>query len=272
MIQTLRRMLGLDPQAQLKRTLGGMELPTFSQTTQALLRDLRDPDTPMSRIGDRLAADPGLSVTVLRLANRASNGLRRPVVDAAHATRLLGRSEIESLVIAAAVKQALPDAKTPGFDSGRFWRDAALRASVAKQLADVSDPAHARTAFTAALLQDMAIPLLVSANPERYRDLVADGTDQIEAREEEHYGWNHATVAGWLCSTWALPGDLTDLIVQHHQPGATPVLGAAEHPLDADPDPFLEDARVTAGLGPEQAAALLEAARIDAQELAAALG
>lgn len=271
MIQTLRRMLGLDPEAQLKRTLGDMELPTFSKTTQALLRDLRDPDAPMSRIGDRLAADPGLSVTVLRLANRASNGLRRPIIDAAHATRLLGRSEIESLVIAAAVKQALPDAKAPGFDSGRFWRDAALRASVAKQLADVTDPARARTAFTAALLQDMAVPLLVSANPECYRDLIAEGTDQLEAREEERYGWNHATVAGWLCSSWALPDDLTGLIVHHHQPGATPVLRAAEHALDADPEAFLEDAREAAGLGPEQASALLEAARVDAQELQAAL-
>jgi HD-like signal output (HDOD) protein len=264
-------MLGLDPHAALKRTLGDLELPVFSQTTQAVLRDLRDPDTPMSRIGDRLATDPGLSVTVLRLANRASNGLRRPIVDAAHASRLLGRAEIESMVIAAAVRKALPDAMAPGFDPVRFWRDAALRATVVKRVAEVADAANARTAFTGALLQDMAVPLLVTANPGGYHDLLdADDVD-LHGRERGRYGWDHAEVAGWLCASWSLPEDLTGLIVQHHHDDAPMALRVAEHAMQADPEPFIEEARTHLGLVPERSQALLEAAQADARDLQAAL-
>ncbi len=273
MFASLRRLVGMDPETSLRRTLGDMELPSFSQSTQALLGALRDPETPMSRIGDLLAADPGLSVKVLRIANRASNGLRRPIADAAHATRLLGREEIESLVIAAAVQQASPKVVAQGFDTRRFWRHASLRAAVAKEVCDHVDPASARQAFTAALLQDMALPLLVKADPQDYRSLLRDGVDHgLEDRERARYGWDHAQVAGWLCASWKLPAPLTGLIVDHHEEHAAPALRVAHHaPHDDDDDRFVEQARTHVGLLPEAALGALQRARVHARELHAAL-
>ncbi len=271
MFQTLRRMLGIDPHAALKQALGERELPSFSHTTQVVLRQLRDPETSMASIGERLATDPGLSVGVLRLANRASNGLRRAIVDPAHAARLLGRAEIESLVISAAVQQALPTPASKRFHARRFWQQSALRASVAKGLAEASDRARARTAFTAALLQDMAVPLLVDAEPEGYHDLLEHDHSDLHEQEQARYGWDHTMVAGWVSAAWKLPDELTELIVDHHADHAPAAISIAEHALSDDDEPYVESARTLLGLSPERSLELLEKARVDAQELGAVL-
>ncbi len=213
-----------DNRAQLSEILGDAPLPTFPGLVLEVLSDLRDPDIPVRRIADRLKSDPSLTLRILKLANSGAYGTRRSIDDVAHAVVFLGRRPVESLVLSVAVRDVLPRAPAPGFDSSRFWRTAARRASAAQALAEALHPRTANISFTAALLQDMAVPLLAHRGRDDYGQVLEHWHhtgDDLASLETSEFGWNHADIAGWLCGEWEIPDTLRQAIAAHHDGNAS---------------------------------------------------
>jgi hypothetical protein len=74
--------------------------------------------------------------------------------------------------------------------------------------------------FTAALLQDMAVPLLAKELPDAYTKLFdarAKSAYRLRLSELEVYafGWHHASAAKMVAKQWNLPETLADLIEVH---------------------------------------------------------
>ena len=209
----------VDPRKELADALGGATLPSFPAIQMQVLQALRQPDMPMNRLGDMVMQDPGLSTKVIGTVNCAGFGLKRRVDSVAHAVSLLGAARLESVVLAVAVAECLPARPSPGFQPRRFWRAAARRATTALALADLLHPASRSVAFTAGLLQDMAVPLLATHRSQQYGPLLqawlADG-GSLEALERSELGWDHAQVASWVASEWLFPEGLGYALGGHH--------------------------------------------------------
>lgn len=199
--------------------LGNLELPSFPQITMTALEMARDDDSSLADLADVLATDPGLSVVIMKTVNSAAYGCRQQVRNIHHAVSLLGRNEIEAMLIAAAVKGALPMSGVDGLDPARFWGTAAKRAATAKLLAQELDPSTASESFTAALLQDMAVPVLLQQQGRLYADVVASwhGCDTDLAQlERMSFQWDHALVGAQMGQHWQFPEDLVHAIGSHH--------------------------------------------------------
>lgn len=208
-----------DPKAALKAMLGEFELPSFPKVVMEALQLLRDPNSSLTQIGERIAADPGTSVKILNVANSASYALRNPVRSVEHAASLLGRNDLEALLLAAAVGQALPKKKVLGYDPVQFWTAAARRAAVARALAFEVAPASKGECFSAALLGDMAIPLILSVKGTEYSPILESWRqDGHELADLEHqaFGWTHAFAAGCMSEHWKFPEQLVAAIGAHH--------------------------------------------------------
>jgi len=208
-----------DPVQELKKVLGDYDLPSFPGVIMKALSVLRDEDGSLQDVATELALDPGVSAKLLSLSNSASIGLRHPVKNLDHAVSILGRRELEPFLLGVAVSGRLPREACEGFEAGRFWAAAARRASVARALAGLAAPAHRSDCFTAALLADMAIPLLAKVKAEAYTPLLQqwhDGERELEGSEQEAFGWTHAQVAGWMCEKWEFPQALSHAIATHH--------------------------------------------------------
>ncbi|MEM9187998.1 MAG: HDOD domain-containing protein [Myxococcota bacterium] len=214
------------PEAVLKDALGAYELPTFPANVTQALAQLRSPASTLQEIGDTLLRDPGLSVRLVKLANSPAYGLRNPVKNVHHAVSLLGRSNVETLLLSVAVRKTIPKNTKP-LSAREFWKTSAVRASIAQKLAARVHPAGKSEAFTAGLLQDMAIPLLLHARRADYQELVplwvANG--DLVGAERDRFGWDHGVVAGMLCKQWDFPETLTSTIGSHHEPEAVQELG-----------------------------------------------
>lgn len=198
--------------------LGDFELPSLSDAGMRALDSLRRDDTSAADVAEVIETDPRLSVEVLRLANSAAFGARTTIEDVAHAVQLMGRGNLESLVISVSVQRALPGT-VAGLDVGAFWRCAFARANVARAIAQRVCRDEASATFTAALLCDMAVPLLAQRLGEKYTALLveaAEGEQPLEALEREKFGWDHAEVGAEMCTTWALPDGLAKSIAAHH--------------------------------------------------------
>jgi HD-like signal output (HDOD) protein len=131
----------------------------------------------------------------------------------------LGRNEVEALLIAASVRGALQRRPRPGFAPNRFWKASARRAAVARAVAGALHPETKSEAFTAALLQDMAVPLLADALRRSYGAVLVESYAQgydLAQLELNEFGWTHADAAGWMCKQWSFPKRITLGIERHH--------------------------------------------------------
>ena len=151
-----------DPRKAIHQLLREYDLPSFPAVVTQTLRALRDPNSSLRDIADTLRVDPGMVIRVLGTVNSAAYGLARPVENLTHAISLMGRGQVESLLYAVAVKDCLPGRQIRGFEPARFWRAAARRAALASSIASELHPSTQAECFTAALLQDMSIPVLAS--------------------------------------------------------------------------------------------------------------
>jgi HD-like signal output (HDOD) protein len=221
MIDFLNRLYRMktDPRKELQKVLGTYSLPFFSTVVLSTLEQIRDPDATPATVGDVISADPGLSVRILGSVNSAAYAVRREVKSVEHGVALLGIPAVESLILSVAVGSVVPRQSAPGYDHARFWRAAARRAAVSRALAAKLNPALVSESFTAALLQDMAIPFLATQQAERYGPILERwhaGEESLAVLEQQEFGWNHAEVATWLGTEWRLPDSLVEAIGGHH--------------------------------------------------------
>jgi HD-like signal output (HDOD) protein len=208
-----------DPKEELKKTLGSYELPSFPGVILEGLEKIRDPASSSNAIALTLSSDPGLTVKILAMVNSAAYGMQRKIKSLDQAIAILGVSTIESLVLGIAVTGVLPKRDTEGFNNDRFWKTSARRAVTARALSMKIHPAQASESFTAALLQDMAIPILSEKMGKTYSDLLLqwhNGAEDLTNLEQSVYAWDHAEVATWICSEWSLPENLALSINGHH--------------------------------------------------------
>jgi len=243
MLATVRRWFAKEPCRELSEALGEASIPSFQPAVLQVLKLLRDPNTGFAKIGEAVSMDPGLTVRVLRIVNSPAYGLRRRVDNVPHAAAILSRSGLEQLVLGVAVKRTVPT-KTADRD---FWRTASRRAATARALAERVDPSRASLCFCGGLLQDLAVPLLAGARDD-YADVRRSAADsgQLADLEQQHFGWSHADVAGWLCEAWGFPDSLRRAIAGHHgaedAPLAVQVVALVESSTSDDPDAFIDAA------------------------------
>jgi len=262
----------------LREAVGGHALPHFPGAVLQALSTLRDESSSLEQISDTLSFDPGVSVKLLALVNSSAFGTRMPVDDLPQAVQLVGRATLESLLISMSVRKALPT-ETPGFDATTFWRAAAYRAVVARRLAETLCPREAHRAFTAALLQEMAVPLLAECRGDDYRVLLErwrEGGPGLCELEREAFGCDHAELGMLMCQTWDLPESLAVAVGGHHEapghenPAPDPVL-LSSLLREPGPAPGIEELVVAArdlhGLHDGVVTELLEASLGDAEEL-----
>jgi len=214
-----RRKKG-DAQAQLEELLDGYQLPSFPAAVVQTLEMLRDPDAPISGISRNIEADPGMHVSVLKAVNSAAHGLTRKVGNIRHAITLLGRARLESIILPIAVKNSMPSSRMACLDQGLFWKTSARRACIARIIARNLEPAVQMESFTAGLLQDMAIPVLIHVKEKEYCMTIetwnVEPDVMLHELERKNFGFDHQAIGALMAEKWCFPDYLLDAILFHH--------------------------------------------------------
>jgi len=208
-----------DPKEELKALLGDYELQSFPAAVMEALGMLRDPHSEVKDIADQIQMDPGMNIKILRLVNSPAFGLVTKVANIHHAVTILGRSRLESILLTYAVATTIPP-KLDCMEASLFWRVSARRACLAKHIALHLHAATQAESFTAALLQDLAIPLISEGKRQLYTDLLKkwheDKDADIHVMEQELLGYSHPTIGALIAEGWGLPEYLIHAIAGHH--------------------------------------------------------
>lgn len=210
--QSVRR----DPRTLLNEA----QLPGLSQSAVRVMQLDRDPANGPAEFAVPIEADPGLAGQVLRFVNSSYFGFSHEISNVQSAITLVGIRSIKSFVLWNAVFDMLPNPHCGGFAVKALWQDSLRRALFARAVAQQLRLPAAEDLFAAALLQDMALPLLVDRLPVEYERLLeARRTtgSPLSSLELEEFGWTHAVAGCLMARAWRLPGSLANLIQRHTQ-------------------------------------------------------
>lgn len=193
-------------------------LPALPQSAIALLQLSQDSSAGPADFARPIEADPGLMGQVLRFVNSAYYGFSRKITSVPQAITLVGPRAISNFVLWNAVFTVIPSPKIGDFDLKRLWQDSLRRALLARRLGKVLALAEAEDLFAGALLQDMAIPLLLKQLPDEYSKMMQrrqSESKRLSRLEDESFGWNHGDAAALLASKWNLPAAFVELVRTH---------------------------------------------------------
>lgn len=195
-----------------------VQVPPLPLAVNRLLTELGN-DNPNSDLLVRLiSSETAIAAKVLQTVNSAFFGLRSPVTDISRAVALLGLKNIRNLAIAFGTMAALPKPDGNLFDHEAFWNDSLLRAHLARGFGQIMLPGQGDEAFTAALLADVAIPVLLSVWSEYYTPVVNEwlgSSKRLSQIEREHFGWDHAQAGAWMVRSWRFPDEIVCYIGAH---------------------------------------------------------
>lgn len=230
---------------QLQRLLAGAQLPALPQSAIRLLELSQDPDNGAEEFAVPIEADPGLTGQVLRFVNSSYFGFAQEISSIKLAVSLVGIRAIKNFSLWSAVFSLMPNPKCGPFELKSLWQDSLRRAVFARRFGRLLDLADPEDLFAAALLQDMAIPLLAKEMPGVYHDLLlqrAGGQTPLSQLEQDALGWTHAEAAGFIARTWHLPERFSSLIETHAQiPESLDDLGEATVSLSALLPPTVDE-------------------------------
>jgi len=211
--------------------LAGAQLPALPQSAIRLLQLSQDPENGPAEFAVPIESDPGLTGQVLKFVNSSYFGFAREISSIRLAITLVGIRTIKNFALWSAVFSLMPNPKCGPFDLKSLWQDSLRRGLFARAMGRLLGQADSEDLFAAALLQDMAVPLLAKELPEEYDKLFQSrqsGRTRLSDLEQERFGWNHAEAASSLARRWSLPEEFAELIECHTRftellaTGATP--------------------------------------------------
>ena len=234
----------------LKRILSNAQLPALPQSAIRLLELSQDPANGPVEFAVPIESDPGLTGQVLKFVNSSYFGFSREISSIKLAITLVGIRTIKNFALWSAVFSLMPNPKCGPFVLKSLWQDSLRRALFARAYAKLLGIKEPEEQFAAALLQDMAVPLLAKENSKSYVELLEardNGRVRLSHLEEQAFGWTHSEAAGLMARQWNLPEDFADMIESHHDiethaanykvhPGKTAVALSALLPTVTDPD------------------------------------
>ncbi len=209
---------GAATQIDLKKVLTNAQLPALPQSAIRLLELSQDPTNGPAEFAVPIESDPGLTGQVLRFVNSSYFGFSREISSVKLAITLVGIRTIKNFALWSAVFSLMPNPKCGPFDLKNLWQDSLRRALFARATGKLLGMKEAEEPFSAALLQDMAIPLLAKEAPAAYNKLLGarnDGAVRLSELERRIFGWTHAEAGAMIARQWNLPDEFAVLIEAH---------------------------------------------------------
>jgi HD-like signal output (HDOD) protein len=234
----------------LEKVVANAHLPALPQSAIQLLELSQDPENGPVEFASPIEADPGLTGQVLRFVNSSYFGFAREVSSVRTAISVAGIRTIKNFALWSAVFSLVPNPSCGPFQLKSLWQDSLRRGLFARAMCRLMGLHEAEEAFSAALLQDMAVPLLAKEHPHVYQRLLEarrQGQVRLSDLERKVFGWTHADAGGLIARQWNLPESFAELIAVHAtDPAGVARLGAKavraavalSARLPASPDPL----------------------------------
>jgi len=217
---TLRQRLG---DAALRALVGKLEfLPSLPAVYQSLLAELESGQPSQERIERALAGDPGVAAKLLQIANSAYFPGARQIHSVWQAANFLGYEIVRALALGCGVTAQARRPEIGGMPTQDILHHGLVVAGLARDIARAEQlaPAVIDDCFSAGILHDLGVLVLVENFAERYAPVVSAARHDavpLHLAERSAFGVCHADIGAYLLGTWGLPDSLVRAVADHHR-------------------------------------------------------
>ncbi len=200
------------------------KIPSFPENILEIQRLCSDKDSTIKQISESIKKDPGLTTSILKLANSAGYITLQSNKTIEDAVKLIGTKGINSLLVASGVQKIL-SSRYKKFEN--VWQESYRAAYYAHKMSlQTKQTKLSEFIYLAALLADIGQIILLSIKPELTKKIhEIAGTKVIENAsllEEMSLGVSHSTLGSLICEQWGFDESLVTLIKYHHRPHMAP--------------------------------------------------
>ena len=198
----------------------GFAVPAQPKLLLDLLKLMAEPYPDINAIADCISKDIAVSAAILKAVNSPLYGLDRTITDIKMSVNYIGLYGVVMLVTGSLIKKSF-DPKTCSIDLELFW---AVTTDVSNAVISIGKQFKQNIAMdllsSLGLFHGCGIPVM-AMKYSNYQDVI----DQLKLTpdlslielEDQHYHANHAIVGYYVASSWRLPKDVCQIILQHHE-------------------------------------------------------
>ncbi|TAN71045.1 MAG: diguanylate cyclase [Methylobacter sp.] len=188
-------------------------LPSPSGTALAIMQLVQQHDATVQQVSQLVKVDPALSGRILRFANSAALGARRPIADIESAVMMMGMQTVRNFALSLSLIGSNSKGHCPAFDYETYWsRSLAMSVAIAAITAREVTVVPAES-FTLGLLSDIGSLALATAWSEIYGEcLEAAEGKQLLALERERFAIDHNDLTLMLLADWGFPPIFLDAL------------------------------------------------------------
>lgn len=190
------------------------------------------------KLASTISMDQGLAAKVVSIANSPLYGLQRKVSSIEFALMVMGTEEINQIVTAVSLSNAIRFRTNDSFSYIDYWKHSMLVGTASKDIARrLGFPEISGEAFLGGMLHDIGIQLITKYFLKEFEEVI----NKVKAggvfinSEEEVLGLTHQDVGKFLAFKWKLPETLADVVENHHHPSVAkvnPLLASIVHLAD----------------------------------------
>lgn len=185
-------------------------LPSPQGVALEIIRLTSGDDFSNAQITRAIQADPALAGRLIRAANHAALGVRRPVAAIGDAVLILGVPAVRQLVLGFSLVGNYQRGECHGFDYEGFWSRSLLMAIAAQALCARMRAAAPEEIFACGLLAGIGRLALATAYPEEYGKLLltmggSTGAEALAARERDAFAIDHLALTSAMLDDWGIP-------------------------------------------------------------------
>ncbi len=188
-------------------------LPSPSGTALAIMQLVQQNDASVQKLAQLVKSDPALSGRILRFANSAAFGARRPIADIQAAVMMMGMQTVRNFALSLSLIGNNSKGHCQEFDYEAYWSQSlamsvSIAAITARELTVVPEES-----FTLGLLGDIGSLALATAWSEIYgKCLGAAKGEQLLALERERFAIDHNALSLMLLADWGFPEIFLDAL------------------------------------------------------------
>ena len=210
-------MFTLTPE-QTEENTHGFTVPSRPQVLLEIQRLIDDPESDLFQLGNLVAQDIGLSSAILKTINSPVFGMSRTISDIKQAVMLLGAKTVSTLATAMMLRNSFKATGSISFE--RLWDNSTMVADTMVFIGrNIKDQIPPENLYTAGLFHDCGIAAM-SQKYSDYRETLQlanlDYSCTPTDYEDKRYNCNHTQVGYFIATSWALPPDICQVVLLHH--------------------------------------------------------
>ncbi len=197
------------------------EIPALPDNIKEIRKLIRDPESEFKEIARSISRDPGLTASIMKLANSAGYVTMNRLETIDEAVKIIGMRGINTLLIATGVQKVV-ESKYKRYEA--VWNDSYKRAFYAQLITKRINESTkiGDQVYLSALLADVGKIVMLSLHSDLINKIKKitgfKGMLDADLIEEISLGISHSSLGALICKKWNFNESLVKTIELHHRP------------------------------------------------------